>query len=184
MKPKKAENEKSAIPGSGIPKPEAPKPAPEFNKLSYASQAKLQAAALMGEITGIVRDDTREHPWRYPLYVTYMAGISLGFGGIWVIQAGATIAVIKLAPTKWTRWADKRLSNAFNEESLNKMIRETHKDCIGEFSDHPGTYYVKSWELSREVSKQSFADSREATADAANAFIGLFKRKPGGPGPV
>jgi hypothetical protein len=128
----------------------------------------------MTELTGIVRDDTKAHPWRYPLYATYMLGIGAGVGGIWLVQAGVTAAAIKLLPTEWARWADKRISRAFNDEALNKMLNETHKECVAETKD--GRFYVKTWEISTRVTKQTYDDAKEATCTAKKALFGLFRK--------
>lgn len=140
----------------------------EFNKLSKSDKVKLQGAALTKAITGFVRDDTKDRPWLYPFYVTYIMTIAtpLPFFGAGTVVVAGTAAWAKYGKSERAKELHGRITDSFNEASL---YRE-HKDVIendAEKSDRPR---VRNLGLIGHTAKAAAKDSWEATKIAYDAL--------------
>lgn len=142
-----------------------------FNRLSKADRLKLQGAALTNAITGFVRDDTKEHPWRYPFYAAYLVVVTtpLPFLGASTLLMAATVAWAKMSSSPMALRLRGRLTEAFNEAAL---VRE-HRDFVVPDPAKPDSHTVKNLSLAWEVTKRGFSDSWQATKHAWNSLKNL-----------
>lgn len=138
-----------------------------FNKLSFADRLSLKAAALTKAITGFIRDDTEEHPERYPVYAAYLAVVSAS------LAVPFTTSFILGGPAVWARYSksesarklNERIKCAFNDEALATK----HKEFLEPDPEKRGFQKVKNASLAWDTSKQTMQHSWQATKHAWNA---------------
>jgi hypothetical protein len=95
----------------------------EFNRLSRWDRTKLHIAAVFTAVSGVARDDTIKHPWRFPLYAGYMAVLGTAAAlsmipGTTELIIALTIGAISLKPTDWSRWVCGRVKETFNSAAM------------------------------------------------------------------
>lgn len=148
-----------------------------FNGLSMINRLQLRAAAALETLTGVVRDDTKKHPWMYPFYVVYMVVLltPLPFPFASKILEAATLAWVYMGLTAWTRWVKGRLKEAFNKENLVK----NHEEHIEADPDVAGRYKLDYKSLALRTAKNTAADAYETTRIAFRSFRKLaYKLSP------
>ena len=157
---------------------------PEFSKLAADNRWKLYFAALFQAKTEFIKEEVKDHPWKFPLYVAYMIPYAAGFGALWVVWGAVTIPAlalfVKTAPTKWTDKVKAKISKAFNEESMNKFM-EQHKACLEHvpalpegqkgwspvmrwftWTHEPDKLRFRGWSLCKEISVEGYKDMKES----------------------
>lgn len=139
-----------------------------FNRLAKADQLKLKGAAMSKAITGLVRDDTRDKPWRYPFYALYLLVVAtpLPVWGASTLVIAATVAWAKWEMSPLAKELNRRLKESFNEAALV----EEHKDYIVPHPDTSEKYRVKNLALAWHTTKKACEDSWQATRYAWQAL--------------
>ena len=145
---------------------------PLFNQLSLFDRCTLKSASLFKAVTRIARDDSKEHPMRYPLYAGFlgliMAPIPLPGANIVPIALFFGMARTRLTP--WARMADDRLTTAFN----SAVVMEDHKHLIHPDAKQPGRYNVDNVQLAKETARTTFGDLYDATRYGWRGFKRMF----------
>lgn len=145
--------------------------APVFNDLSGADQWKLRLAAWSTALTGIVRDDTKAHPWKYPFYAVYLTGLLAPYplpgAGMAIILL--SVGALRLSNSPWAQWAKGRLGKAFNTETV---MRDFAKHITPDASRDPARFRVSSFSLFRATTGVMVRDSWLATRYAFRALAG------------
>ena len=147
-----------------------------FNSLSLPDRIKLRAAAFSAAMTGIVREDTERHPERFPLYILYLALLTIPTpvpGGGTAAAALVTWGAASLK-TEWSRRLRVRLADSLDGE---KTVRTLRRFIVAD-QKNPGQWRVDNAALVWFSSSNSLQDSRVATRAAYSALIGLAKKAP------
>ncbi len=108
--------------------------ASEFNRFSGIDRLKLRGSALTRALTGFAKDDTREHPGRYPLYAAWMIAFLFPFiPGKGTAMLAATALWAGASRTSYALRLRGSIREAFNHASL----MEKHKDFIEPHPEKP-----------------------------------------------
>lgn len=139
-----------------------------FNSLSAADRLKLRGAALTKSLTGFIKEDTRLHPVRFPLYAAYLVVLTTPLP----FPFASTLLV--LGTLAWTRYSNSayagRLNNRLKESFNEAALACEHKDFISPDPDKEGAYTIKNWALFKDTTVRSFKDSWAATKYAWSAL--------------
>jgi len=135
---------------------------PAFNSFSRWDRYKLNAASLLLAVTGMVRDDVEQKPWKFTFYGAYLSFIvGFGWGGTWLLApvalAGYARADARLGLTRWGAWADARISREFTESARQRLL-EHHRDCLIH-NPATGKTHVSVLRLSSRALGQVWLDS-------------------------
>ncbi len=139
-----------------------------FNTLSLSDRAKLTVAAVSGAMTGVIRDDTRQHPWKFPFYAFYLfllvEPVSLGGAGV-AFTALSALGASSL-DNKWSRWMRGRLMEAFDEAKVAHSLRR----FIVADEKKPGAWRVDNGALTKYIVQSGLNDSSEAMKAALESM--------------
>lgn len=140
----------------------------EFNKLSKADTLKLRGSALTKAVTGFVRDDTKERPWLYPIYMGYMVVIAtpLPFLGAGAVVLAGTAAWAKYGTSDRAKNLQKRITDSYQKAAL---YRE-YQDVIEPHPEEAEKLRVNGWRLIGHTAKTAANDGWEATKTAFRAL--------------
>jgi hypothetical protein len=144
-----------------------------FNGLSSGDRWALRAAAAMETITADFRDDTKNHPWKFPFYAAYLAAMLVPIPllpGHGVLMAGLVIAYARAGLTPGARELKDRLREAFTAESL---VRE-HRSYIEKDRGGGHAFRVEKWQLSESAGRQSLHNMRRLFDHAIGAAGGFL----------
>ena len=143
---------------------------PVFNRLSGADRLKLRAAALSTAVSGVVRDDTKKDPWKFPFYAVYLAIVIIPIPllGAQVVPLLLTVGWAKMGLTPWARWVHGRVKHCFNEEALV----ENHKEFIEKTPGPPAGFCVNGKALAKDTAKKTYADALEAARVFRDRYFG------------
>ncbi len=77
-----------------------------FNALPRADRAKLRLATGLKAMTGIVLEDTKHAPWKFPFYFGYVAAMVVNpVPGLNIIPLGGVFGWYAMGLTPRARWA-------------------------------------------------------------------------------
>jgi hypothetical protein len=145
---------------------------PLFNQLSLFDRCTLKSASLFKAVTRIARDDSKEHPLRYPLYAGFLALIMapIPLPGANIIPIALFFGMARTRLTPWARMADDRLTTAFN----SAVVMEDHKHLIHPDAKDPARYNVDNVQLAKETARVTFGDVYDATRYGWRGFKRMF----------
>ena len=145
---------------------------PLFNQLSLVDRVTLKSASLFKAVTGIARDDSKAHPWRYPFYAGFLAFIMapIPIPGANIIPILLFFGAARTRLTPWARMADDRLTTAFNSAA----VMEAHRQFIHPHASEPGRYNLKKVELAKDTARVTVGDVYDATRSGWRALKRLF----------
>lgn len=131
-----------------------------FNKLSLVGKTMLWSAALGTSLSGIIRDDTKEHPIHYPLYGLYFCCALIPIPGSHIVPSLLLTAWIYSGATPWARVAKTRMKSDFNPAVL---IERNKEFVVPAGAGNSGVLSVKGGPLAWQATKTIFNDSKVAT---------------------
>lgn len=139
-----------------------------FNRLSKADRLKLRGAALSKTVSGFIRDDTIEHPARYPFYAAYLVVIAtpLPLPFVSTLTLAATVAWARYSKSPHAQKLNARLKEAFNEAALVC----DHKDYIVDPPEQTDLPAIRNAALAWHTTKRCLDDTMRATGAAWNAL--------------
>ncbi|MCB9996482.1 MAG: hypothetical protein H6869_08620 [Rhodospirillales bacterium] len=140
-----------------------------FNRLSRADRIKLRSAAISKAVTGFVKDDTAQKPWRYPFYAAYLLAVSTPLPVPLASTAllAATVVWAKYSKGETAARLNSRISEAFNNHAA---LVCRHKSFIAPDKEQPDKQTVKTGALAWDTTKKSLRDIGGATAHAWKAL--------------
>jgi hypothetical protein len=140
-----------------------------FNNLSLPGRLQLRAAAMTNALTGIIRDDTKRHPWAFPLYAAYLVLLTIPLPTFGIATGLAVLGAVCAASlnNSWSRWIRGRLKESFNKEAVAGRLR----DFIVRDETRPGQWRVDSWALTKHTSRESWRDTFNAAAHAYGRLL-------------
>jgi hypothetical protein len=135
-----------------------------FNSLSGIDKAKLKAAAVAGTLTDFIREDTKKHPWKFPLYAAYMATLvePIPTGGVLLFFSIASAYAASRLPNPWSRRLKQRLDASLDKQAVAEKLRE----FIVPDPDKPQGWRVDNVKLAKSTLKQGLSDTRQSAESA------------------
>lgn len=128
-----------------------------FNSLSGAGQKKLQIAAVTNTIVDDACADSVKHPWKFPIYALYIAGMVLPTPGIHtLVMAGLLIGWAKIGLTREARKLSEEIAAAQQPPALMTKFAA----CVG--TDKQGVTVVKTGALFGNVLSHTWQGFKEA----------------------
>ena len=128
-----------------------------FNSLSAAGRNKLKIAAVTNTVIEDACADSVKHPWKFPLYTLYMAGMVLPTPGIHTgVMAGLLVLWAKIGVTREARRLSDEIISAQQPSALIKQFAA----CIG--PDKQGIISVKTGALFGNVLSHSWDKFKDA----------------------
>lgn len=146
-----------------------------FDRLSRIDRIKLYTASYMDTAAEIIRDDTKEHPWKFAFYSLIMVPSPVPAHALFGL--GIMHGWSKLRLTEGARRTHDRLKEAFNEQAL----ADTYKDFIVPDGAVPDRLRVDNTGLLKHSGKKSASDVWQATKHAWGGVRGMFGKKPPAP---
>ncbi len=129
-----------------------------FNSLSAAGQNQLKIAAITNTIVDDACADSVKHPWKFPLYVLYIAGMMLPTPGIHTaVMGGLLVGWAKFGLTHEARKLSAEIAAAQQPPALMKEFAA----CIG--ADKQGATIVKTGALFGNVVARTWGGIRDAS---------------------
>lgn len=153
----------------------------EFNALSRGDRAKIRCAAVFLAATAFARADTQAHPWKYPFYTAYIGCWAMGWGGVWLVAAAATVPLapyVAWMPTPWARKVRAGLSAAFNGAAAAEALCDARADYFRPDPAAPGGVRVRGGRLFGETVRRGWQDMRESSGAFKNAVSRFFGGAP------
>lgn len=143
---------------------------PEFNDLSLQDRLSLRGAAFAKTMSGVMRDDTAEKPWRYPLYLLPLLA-AMSPGGFVIGIPAALLLLNKGRHDGWPlmKTVHDRLKDAFED----KALVDNHRAFIAESPE--GRFSVKNTALTWDTTKAVSRDVAESTSNAWYSLARLTK---------
>lgn len=146
-----------------------------FGKLSYTDRYKLYAASYMDTAAEVIRDDTKERPWKFAFYSLIMMPSPVPAHAL--IGLGVMHGWSKMRLTEGARRTHDRLKGAFNEQA----IMTSYKEFIVPDGAASDRLKVDNVGLLKHSGKKSASDVWQATKHAWGGFRGMFGKKPPAP---
>ena len=145
---------------------------PEFNRLSKADRLKLKTVAFLTAMSEFVRDDTKDHPWRFPFYTAYflMVAAPLPLFGAGAVVLGATYVWTRLELIYYTKRLSKKITQTFNCEAL----LEQYEPFIGPDPEQPESLSVHNKDLMKYAGREVYGDVKDAGLIAWSAARKFF----------
>lgn len=130
-----------------------------FNGLSKGGQRQLKAAALTNTIVDDAWADSVRHPWKFPLYALYIAGMVLPAPGTHtLVMAGLLIGWAKIGVTREAR----KLSDEIAAAQLPPALMKEFMECVG--TDKDGATVVKTRALFGNVLSNTWDGFKDASS--------------------
>ncbi|MBU0858827.1 MAG: hypothetical protein KJ667_02715 [Alphaproteobacteria bacterium] len=147
---------------------------PLFNELSLVDKFSLKSASLFKAVTRLARDDSKEHPARYPFYAGFLLFVMapIPIPGANLVPLLLFFGAARTRLTPWAQMADDRLRHAFDSAA----VMESHKDMIRRDSD--GAVHLNKVALAKQTGVATLGDVYDATRSGWHAFRRMFAPKP------
>lgn len=145
---------------------------PLFNQLSLIDRFSLKSASMFVAITTMAREDTKENPWRYPGYASFLALVlaPIPLPGSNIIPIALFFAVARTRMTPWARMADDRMMASIKNEN----VMEAYKHLIHPHRQNPQRYHVDNIQLAKETARTTVGDVYDATRYAWRSLRRAF----------
>ncbi|HTK83543.1 MAG TPA: hypothetical protein VL625_00520 [Patescibacteria group bacterium] len=128
-----------------------------FNSLSKGGQRQLKVAAVTNTIVDDAWADSVKHPWKFPLYALYIAGMVLPTPGTHtLVMAGLLIGWAKIGLTREARRLSTEIAAAQQPPALMKEFAA----CVG--TDKQGAPAVKTGALIGNVLSNTWHGFKDA----------------------
>lgn len=139
-----------------------------FNGLSKQGQLALKATATFDSITDFIRDDTKLHPWRFPLYALFLGAaiIPVPAFGIPAALAGTALLCAKYKVGGTGKRLNAYLADAFHDA----VLAERYKDFIVPEDDNAMAHVIRPWALAKHSAWHGLQNSLTAGKYAVDAL--------------